>query len=63
MGPGLAQMEYGLPTSSAINWVPSSASQSTSHGFYFQNDWRVTRRLAVNLGLRYKYWTPAAERL
>jgi len=62
MGPGLAQMEYGLPTSSSINRVPSSASQSTSHGFYFQDDWRVTRRLAVNLGLRYEYWTPAAER-
>ncbi len=62
MGPGLAQMEFGLPTSSSINRVPSFAAQSTSHGFYFQDDWRVSRRLTVNLGLRYERWTPVAER-
>src|SRR5262245_26151387 len=28
------------------------------HGFYFQDDWRVTRRLAVNLGVRYEFTLP-----
>ncbi len=27
-------------------------------GFYFQDDWRVTRRLAVNLGVRYEFTLP-----
>ena len=28
------------------------------HGFYAQNDWRVTRRLTLNIGLRYEYTQP-----
>jgi hypothetical protein len=61
-GQGLAQMEYGLPFSTSINVVPSSASQSLSHAFYFQEDWRVSRKLTLNLGLRYEYWGPTSER-
>ncbi|MGD0500713.1 MAG: TonB-dependent receptor [Bryobacteraceae bacterium] len=62
MGQGLAQMEYGLPNSSSITRTPSSASQSISHALYFQEDWRVSRRLTVNLGLRYEWWGPDSER-
>ena len=62
MGFGLAQMEYGLPTSSAINRVPSAAVQSSAHALFFQEDWRATRRLTLNVGLRYEYWGPASER-
>jgi hypothetical protein len=31
-------------------------------GFYFQDDWRVSPRLTLNLGLRYEYFTPVEER-
>jgi hypothetical protein len=61
-GQGLAQMEYGLPFSTSINIVPSSAAQSISHAFYFQDDWRVSRKLTLNLGFRYEYWGPTTER-
>jgi carboxypeptidase family protein len=31
------------------------------HGFYFQDDWRVNRRLTVNLGLRYEFTQPPVD--
>jgi hypothetical protein len=62
LGQGLAQMEFGLPTSASITRTPNFAAKSATHGFYFQEDWRVSRRLTLNLGLRYEYWGPTSER-
>jgi hypothetical protein len=31
---------------------------TTNYGFYAQDDWRVSPRLQLNLGLRYEYYTP-----
>ncbi|MCC6368768.1 MAG: TonB-dependent receptor [Bryobacterales bacterium] len=31
------------------------------HGFYFQDDWRVNRKLILNLGLRYEFTLPPVE--
>jgi hypothetical protein len=31
------------------------------HGFYAQDDWRVSRRLTLNLGLRYEFTRPPVE--
>ena len=47
-------------TSLAI--YPSVANRSAETGFYFQDDWKVTSRLTVNLGLRYQWSTPYNER-
>ena len=37
---------------------PGDGFQFWTTGFYVQDDWRASRRLQVNLGLRYEYYTP-----
>ncbi|MEP6705135.1 MAG: TonB-dependent receptor, partial [Acidobacteriota bacterium] len=69
--PGLFSGSYTFPTYAALAaGTPSGYRQSfagagttggTTHpdnneyGFFIQDDWRATRRLTVNLGLRYDY--------
>ena len=47
---------------SFINVVPSVADKSMETAFYVQDDWKVTSRLTVNLGLRYEWSSPYTER-
>jgi hypothetical protein len=52
----------GLPTRATVNRQSSYAEQSTSWGFFLHDDWRVTDRLTLNIGLRYEFETPLEER-
>ena len=62
VGFGLAQFEYGIPTSSAITINSDLASRSNYIAEYFQDDWKVTPTLTVNVGLRFEYEGPNNER-
>jgi hypothetical protein len=53
---------YGDPSSSGINVSQSVADKSKETGFYAQDDWRITSKLTLNLGLRYQWSSPYTER-
>ncbi len=61
VGQDLASMLMGIPGGSmSIN--ASSALQDWFLGFYAQDDLKLTRKLTLNLGLRYEYENPLTER-
>jgi len=62
IGQGLASLLFGLPTGGSISVNASRAEQSSFSGLFIQDDWRVTRRLTINAGLRYEYETAPTER-
>jgi hypothetical protein len=47
---------------SLIQNFKDAAAQSIYTALYFQDDWRITKRLTLNLGLRYDLDTPRTER-
>ncbi|HZR57901.1 MAG TPA: TonB-dependent receptor [Terriglobales bacterium] len=62
-GNPFASLLFGFPdNSSVLNIYPSVATKSKETGFYFQDDWKVTPKLTLNLGLRYEWSTPYDER-
>jgi len=62
-GFGFASFLLGTGSSGNFyqNWK-NVASESFYHAFYLQDDWRITRKLTLNLGVRYDFDTPRVER-
>jgi Carboxypeptidase regulatory-like domain/TonB dependent receptor len=61
-GWSLASFLLGTPSSGIFSYPPSVAIQWFYTAGYIQDDWRVTSRLTLNLGLRYDVETPFTER-
>jgi hypothetical protein len=66
VGSSLASFLLGLPHNSNSNssfpWNADAFWSSHFDSLYFQNDWRVTPKLTLNLGLRWDVETPITER-
>jgi hypothetical protein len=61
-GNGLATMLIGWTTGSNYHIEPKAFSRSAYWGFYFQDDWKITNRLTLNLGVRYDFDVPRWEK-
>jgi len=61
-GNPFATILTGFPYSGQVNIVPALSDKSKETGFYVQDDWKITPRLTVNVGLRYEWSTPYSER-
>ncbi|MGI8746669.1 MAG: carboxypeptidase regulatory-like domain-containing protein [Bryobacteraceae bacterium] len=62
VGSTFASFLLGLPSGGSVP-VNANAFYSQHYtGFYFQDDWRVTSRLTLNLGMRWDYERPVEER-
>jgi len=61
-GFGLASLLIGVPSSGNISHDPTPASASPYWAWYFEDNWKVTPKFTVTLGLRYDLDIPRAER-
>lgn len=64
-GSAMASLLLGMPATSSnrgIGYTSPLTLQVHYGGFFFQDDWKATRRLTLNLGLRYEMETPPTER-
>jgi len=61
-GHGFAAFLLGTPTTGAADINAAPALQNTYHAVYFQDDWKVTARLTLNLGLRVEHENGTTDR-
>jgi len=61
-GNELASFLLGLPTAASVDRGIDTAFRNRYYAVFVQDDWKVTSRLTLNLGLRYDYESPLVER-
>jgi hypothetical protein len=61
VGGELASLLLGIPDGE-LDRTASYAQQDKWFGVFIQDDWKITPRLTLNLGLRYEYEAPVTER-
>jgi hypothetical protein len=61
-GNALASLLVDWGSSGSLSIHPAVAQKSKETAFFVKDDWQVSPRLTVNLGLRYEWSTPYTER-
>jgi hypothetical protein len=62
LGQSVAALLLGLPDSGSITRQSDYIEQSGSWGFFVQDDWKISPRVTLNMGVRYEFETPLHER-
>ncbi len=60
-GSGLADFLLGEMDQLHVNYYPNYNTRQTQYDGYAQDDWRVSQKLTLNVGLRYEYWTAFSD--
>jgi hypothetical protein len=60
-GNGFASMLIGWGNGSNYHLDPKAFSRAGYWGFFIQDDWKISRKLTINLGLRYEFEIPRTE--
>ena len=62
MGLSVAALLLGLPSSGNVQRLSSFAEQSVTYSAFVHDDWRVSPKLTLNIGMRWEYEGPLTER-